>query len=95
MNVTETWLHVLTKDEIAAACSEADYPALPTRALKDQWVAHASGHVCLHHLSNDSLEKLCKSEHLAVYKGKPKAQLIKLLQGTPVIQLCSLIYRQH
>jgi len=84
MNVTETWLHVLTKDEIAVACSEADYPALPTRALKDQWVAHASGHVCLHHLSNDSLEKLCKREHLTVYKGQPKAQLIKLLQGTPV-----------
>lgn len=84
MNVTETWLHVLTKDEIAVACSEAGYPALPTKALKDQWVAHASGHVCLHHISNDSLEKLCKREHLAVYKGKPKAQLIKLLQGIHV-----------
>lgn len=81
MDVPETWLHFLTKDDLAAACSEADYPALPTRALKDQWVAHATGHVCLHHLNVHGLEKLCKHENVTAFKGKPKAQLIKLLQS--------------
>ena len=83
MHVSDARLQALTKDDLAAACLEADYPALPTRALKDQWVIHTSGHVCLHHLSNHGLEKLCKYEDIAGYKGKPKAQLIKLLQAMP------------
>ena len=86
MDVSEAWLHNLTKDEIAAACLEAAYPALPKKALKDQWVAHAAGHVCLHHLSNHVLEKLCKVEDIAACKGKPKAQLIQLLQGPAKVQ---------
>lgn len=81
MNVPETWLHVLTKDDLAAACLEADYPALSTRAPKDQWVSHATGHVCLHHLNVHGLEKLSKHENVPAFKGKSKAQLIKLLQS--------------
>ena len=81
MKVSDACLDSLTKVELAAACLEADCPALPKKALKEQWVAQASGHVCLHHLSNQSLEKLCKIQDIAAYKGKPKAQLIKLLQG--------------
>ncbi len=83
MNVPDIWLRILTKDDIAAACLEADYPALPTKARKDQWVGHASGHVCLHHLSNHGLEKLCKHENVSGFKGKSRAQLVKLLQGLP------------
>lgn len=85
MDLSKSWLHSLTKDEIAAACLEAHYPALPQKQLKEQFVEHAAGHVCLHHLSNHALEKLCKLEDVAAYKGKPKAQLIQLLQ-TPKVQ---------
>ncbi|KAL3152966.1 hypothetical protein ABBQ38_011996 [Trebouxia sp. C0009 RCD-2024] len=81
MNLPEDWLQSLTKDDIAAACVEANYPALPKKALKEQWVAHASGHICLHHLNSHALEKLCKLQEIAEVKSKPKAQLIKLLQG--------------
>ena len=81
MSIPETWLQALTKDEIAEGCLAANQSGLATRALKDQWVAHASGHICLHHLSNHALEKLCKQQDMKGYKGKPKAQLIKLLQG--------------
>lgn len=81
MSLPDDWLHSLTKDEIAAACAEADYPALPKKALKEQWVAHASGHIYLHHLSNHALEKMCKLQDISGVKSKPKAQLIKLLQG--------------
>ena len=81
MIVPEAWLHVLTKDDLAAACLEAVHPALPTKALKADWVAHASGHLCVHHIDSHGLEKLCKHEHLEGCKGKPKAQLIKLLQA--------------
>lgn len=87
MNVSEAWLQSLTKDEIAAACLEAAYPALPRKALKEQWVAHAAGHVCLHHLSNHALEKMCKLEDIAAFKGKHKAQLIQLLQGSAKVQV--------
>ena len=86
MDVSEAWLHSLTKDEIAAACLEAAYPALPKKALKEQWIAHTAGHVCLHHLSNHVLEKLCRLEDIAAFKGKPKAQLIQLLQTPTKIQ---------
>ena len=86
MDVSEAWLHSLTKDEIAAACAEAACPALPKKTLKGQWVAHAAGHVCLHHLSNCALENLCKLEDIAAFKGKPKAQLIQLLQGPAKVQ---------
>lgn len=82
MNVSKPWLQSLTKDEIAAACLEAHYAALPQKQLKEQFVEHAAGHVCLHHLSNHALEKLCKLEDIVAYKGKPKAQLIQLLQGS-------------
>ena len=81
MEVPQAWLQALSKDEIAAACLEADCPALPSRALKDQWVEHAAGHIFLHHLSNHALEKLCKLQNSTGCKGKPKAQLIQLLQG--------------
>lgn len=82
MNIPQAWLQALSKGEIATACSQADYPALPSRALKDQWIEHAAGHISLHHLSDEALEKLCKQQNIIGCKGKPNAQLIKLLQST-------------
>lgn len=76
----DDWLRALTKDDLATGCQEAWLNALPTAAKKDDWVAHASGQLSLHHLSLHGLEKICKHNKLSAFKGKPKAQLIKLLE---------------
>ena len=79
--VPDEWLHALTKDDLASGCQEAWLSALPSKAKKDEWVAHASGQLTLHHLSIHGLEKICKHKKLSAFQGKPKAQLIKMLEA--------------
>lgn len=79
--VPDDWLHALTKDDLASGCQEAWLSALPSKTKKDEWVAHASGQLSLHHLSIHGLEKICKHNKLSAFQGKPKAQLIKMLEA--------------
>lgn len=90
--VSDEWLRALTKDDLAAGCQEAWLSALPSKALKDQWVTHASGSLYLHHLAIHGLEKICKHDKVKGSEGKQKAQLIKLLEAAsccPAAASCS------
>lgn len=78
--VPDDWLRALTKDDLATGCQEAWLSPLPSKAKKDEWVAHCSGQLSLHHLSIHGLEKVCKHNKLSAFQGKPKAQLIKMLE---------------